>query len=190
VSSDENNLTVIDLGRMDYASALGVQLRAVERVKAGRDDPARPEFLLLVEHDPPVITVGRSGGAAHVLQTREALAARGIELHESSRGGDVTYHGPGQLVVYPVIDLARHGRDVHRYLRDLEEVVIRLLAGRGLQGRRDPEYTGVWIGREKVCAIGVAITRWVTYHGLALNVTADLVDEGFERLSRAAGALA
>jgi len=174
VSSDEHNLTVIDLGRMDYASALGVQLRAVEWVKAGRDGPAPPEFLLLVEHDPPVITVGRSGGAANVLQTREALAARGIELKESSRGGDVTCHGPGQLVAYPVIDLARHGRDVHRYLRDLEEVVIRLLARYGLEGRRDADYTGVWIGREKVCAIGVAITRWVTYHGLALNVAADL----------------
>ena len=174
MSSDEHNLTVIDLGRMDYASALGVQLRAVEWVKAGRDGPAPPEFLLLVEHDPPVITVGRSGGAANVLQTREALAARGIELKESSRGGDVTCHGPGQLVAYPVIDLARHGRDVHRYLRDLEEVVIRLLARYGLEGRRDADYTGVWIGREKVCAIGVAITRWVTYHGLALNVAADL----------------
>jgi len=174
VTSDEHNLTVIDLGRMDYASALGVQLRAVEWVKAGRETPARPEFLLLVEHDPPVITVGRGGDQQNIRHSRDALGAQGVELHESSRGGDVTYHGPGQLVVYPIIDLAQHGRDVHRYLRDLEETVIRLLGRYDLDGRRDPDYTGVWIGREKVCAIGVAITRWVTYHGVALNVTTDL----------------
>ena len=159
---------------MAYAPALERQLRAVERVKATRDGPRAEEFLLLVEHDPPVVTIGRGGGSENVLLSREALAARGVELHESSRGGDVTYHGPGQMVAYPVIDLARHGRDVHRYLRDLEQVVMALLARYGIEGRRDPKYTGVWVGDEKVCAIGVAITRWVTYHGLALNVATDL----------------
>lgn len=174
VPSQQRTLTVVDLGRMPYAPALEVQLRAVERVKATRDDPRPCEFLLLVEHAPAVITVGRGGGRKNVLASAESLAARGIELHESSRGGDVTYHGPGQLVAYPVIDLAAHGRDIHRYLRGLESVVLDLLGGYGLEGRRDEAYTGVWVGDEKVCAIGVAVTRWVTYHGLALNVSTDL----------------
>ena len=169
-----SSLTVVRLGRIAYAAALEHQLRAVERVKTTRDQARPEEFLLLVEHDPPVVTIGRSGGSGNVLLPREALAARGVELHESSRGGDVTYHGPGQMVAYPVIDLALHGRDVHRYLRDLEQVVMALLARHGIEGRRDAKYTGVWVGDEKVCAIGVAITRWVTYHGLALNVSTDL----------------
>ena len=118
-----SSLTVVRLGRLAYAPALELQLRAVDRVKATRDTAQPAEFLLLVEHEPPVVTVGRGGSGANVLVSREALAARGVELHESSRGGDVTYHGPGQLVAYPVIDLARHGRDVHRYLRDLEQAV-------------------------------------------------------------------
>lgn len=172
--SPASSLTVVRLGRLAYAAALELQLRAVDRVKATRDTLQPAEFLLLVEHDPPVVTVGRGGSGANVLLSREALAARGVELHESSRGGDVTYHGPGQIVAYPVIDLARHGRDVHRYLRDLEQVVLALLARYGLAGRRDEKYTGVWVGDEKVCAIGVAVTRWITYHGLALNVTTDL----------------
>ena len=173
--SHKPRLTVVNLGRMPYARALDVQLRAVECVKARRDHPdGPPEFLLLVEHDPPVITVGRGGGADNVLASADQLAARGVELHQSSRGGDVTYHGPGQLVAYPVVDLKRHGRDVHRYLRDLESAVIALLARYDIHARRDDQFTGVWVGNEKVCAIGVAITRWVTYHGLALNVATEL----------------
>ena len=159
---------------MSYARALEVQQRAVERVRAARESADPREFLLLVEHEPPVITVGRGGEAANVLASAERLAARGIELHQASRGGDVTYHGPGQLVAYPVVDLARHGRDVKRYLRDLEQAVIDLLADYGLAASRDSQYTGVWVGREKICAIGVAVTRWVTYHGLALNVSTKL----------------
>jgi lipoate-protein ligase B len=173
-ASQSGTLTLVRLGRLAYEPALQAQLAAVERVKTAREGSAAEEFLLLVEHDPPVLTIGRGGGADNLLASREALAARGFELYESSRGGDVTYHGPGQLVAYPVIDLNRHGRDVHRYLRDIEQVVIDLLQHYGIDGRRDPEYTGVWVGQEKVCAIGVAITRWVTYHGLALNVTTDL----------------
>jgi len=169
-----NILKVVRLGRMNYSAALEIQMRAVERVKASREAGATTEFLFLVEHDPPVITVGRGGEAKNVLASAERLAALGVELHEASRGGDVTYHGPGQIVAYPVIDLAARGRDIHAYLRNLEEAVIRVLAGYGLAGERDAKYTGVWVGREKICAIGVAITRWVTYHGLALNVSTAL----------------
>jgi len=170
-----HNLTVVRLRRMSYSAALEVQLRAVDRVRFGRQGDGRPvEYLLLVEHDPPVITLGRGSDRENVLASADRLAEMGIELHESSRGGDVTYHGPGQLVAYPVLDLNLHGRDVHRYLRDIEQTVLRLLARYEIEGRRDREYTGVWVGHEKVCAIGVAITRWVTYHGLALNVAATL----------------
>jgi len=160
---------------MAYSAALEVQLRAVDRVRSGRESDGRPaEYLLLVEHDPPVITMGRGSDRKNLLASAERLAELGIELHESSRGGDVTYHGPGQLVAYPVLDLRRHGRDVHRYLRDIEQTVLGLLARYEIEGRRDREYTGVWVGEEKVCAVGVAITRWVTYHGLALNVATEL----------------
>jgi len=169
-----DNLAVVRLGRMAYGPALDTQRRAVERVRRGREDGRHVEYLLLVEHDPPVITLGRSGKDEHLLATPERLAALGIEYYESSRGGDVTYHGPGQLVAYPVLALNRHGRDVHRYLRDVEQTVLGLLGGLGLDGRRDERYTGVWVGNDKVCAIGVAITRWVSYHGLALNVSTDL----------------
>ena len=171
---NDARLTVVPLGRMAYGPALEVQLRMVERVKAGRDAAPGDEFLLLVEHDPPVITIGRGGDGTNLVASREQLSARGFDVHASSRGGDVTYHGPGQLVAYPVIDLARHGRDVHRYLRDLEQAVLNLLARYGIEAGRNERYTGAWVGHEKVCAIGVAITRWVTYHGLALNVNADL----------------
>lgn len=170
----DNNLTVVRLGRMAYGPALEVQLRAVERVRQGRDEDRCDEYLLLVEHDPPVITLGRGGSRDNLLATPERLAAMGVEFHESSRGGDVTYHGPGQLVAYPVLDLNRHDRDVHRYLRDVEQTVLGLLTRYGVEGRRDEQYTGVWVGNDKVCAIGVAITRWVSYHGLALNVSTDL----------------
>ena len=169
-----NILNVVRLGRMSYARVLELQLRAVERVKNSREAGATEEFLFLVEHEPPVITVGRGGDADHVLASADRLAALGVELHQSSRGGDVTYHGPGQIVAYPVIDLAARGRDIHAYLRNLEEAVIRTLAGYGLAAARAEKFTGVWIGREKICAIGVAVTRWVTYHGLALNVSTAL----------------
>jgi len=174
MSRHEDKLAVVHLGRMSYTRALEIQKRAVDKVLATRRSEPPREWLLLVEHDPPVITVGRGAGDGHVTVSRERLAQLGVELHETSRGGDVTWHGPGQLVAYPILDLMRHGRDVHGYLRRLERTVIDLLAEYDLTGSRDSQYTGVWVGREKICAIGVAITRWVTYHGLALNVSADL----------------
>jgi lipoyl(octanoyl) transferase len=130
-------------------------------------------MLLLLEH-PPVITLGRGADPAHVIASPEELARRGIPLHETDRGGDVTLHAPGQLVGYPILDLRARGRDVHRYLRDLEEVLIRALSSWGLEAGRVPGATGVWKGNDKVAAIGVAVKRWVTCHGFALNADVDL----------------
>ena len=164
-------LVTLDLGRAAYEPVLRLQERLCEEVKAA---PQEWAYLILVEHDPPVITLGRGADAAHVTASRERLAREGVEVHESGRGGDVTYHGPGQLVAYPIIRLDLHGRDVHRYLRDLEEVLIRVLARFGVEGTRAEGMTGVWVGAEKVAAIGVAIRRWVTWHGVAINVDTNL----------------
>lgn len=162
-------LHVLDLGRAAYAPTLALQMRLVAGLRAP-SERENEAWLLLVEHDPPVLTMGRRAEEEHVLVSRERLAHLGIELHEVSRGGDVTYHGPGQLVAYLILRLDRHGRDVHLFMRNLEESVIRVLARYGVEGGRVEGLTGVWVGREKVAAAGVAITRWVTYHGIALNV--------------------
>jgi len=164
-------LTYLDIGREAYEPALRLQKRLVQRVKAAPEERA---YLVLVEHFPAVITLGRSTRGAPIVASRDRLRAEGIEVRESNRGGDVTYHGPGQVVGYPILRLDLHGRDVHRYLRDLEEVLIRLLARFGVEGRRAAGLTGVWVGGEKVAAIGVAVTRWVSYHGFALNVSTNL----------------
>ena len=164
-------LAVRRLGRLPYAEALALQRSLVEDRRAGRI----PDTLLLVEH-PHVLTLGvrGDGGRSHILATDETLAARGIEVHETGRGGDITYHGPGQLVGYPIIDLNPDRRDVHRYVRDLETVLIRTAADYGITAGRIDGLTGVWVGNEKLAAIGVRIARWITSHGFALNVTTDL----------------
>jgi len=156
---------------MPYADALALQRSLVEDRRAGRID----DTLLLVEH-PHVLTLGvrGDGGRSHILVTPEALASRGVEVHETGRGGDVTYHGPGQIVGYPIIDLKPDRCDVHRYVRDLEEVLIRTAAGYGVVGERVEGLTGVWVGREKLAAIGVRIARWITSHGFAVNVSTNL----------------
>ncbi|HHH75878.1 MAG TPA: lipoyl(octanoyl) transferase LipB [Phycisphaerae bacterium] len=164
-------LIYTNLGRMPYAQVLKMQLGLVEKVKACPEGPA---YMLLVEHDPPVITRGRRGGDENILASTELLKAKGIELHDTARGGDVTYHGPGQLVGYPIIRVDRKGRSVHGYIRDLEEVLIQLLARFDIKAKRVEGFTGVWVGEEKIAAIGVAVSRWVTYHGFALNVCPDL----------------
>jgi lipoate-protein ligase B len=164
-------LTYLDLGRRAYAPTLQLQRVLLRRVLAADEERAS---LVLVEHDPPVITLGRRASDAHVLAAPQRLAAEGIELHHTGRGGDVTYHGPGQLVAYPILRVDRHGRDVHRYIRDLEEVIIRVLAAFDVEGRRLTGLTGVWVGEAKVAAIGVAVKRWVSYHGVALNVCPNL----------------
>lgn len=165
-------LRVFRPGRVPYDSALEAQVACVERLKTGEE---RPEtgFLLLLTH-PPVITVGRSGEESNILVSEERLRREGVALRHVSRGGDVTYHGPGQIVGYPILRLDGPDRDVHAYLRRLEQVIMDALAGFGIESGRRPGFTGVWVAEEKIAAIGVAITRWVTYHGFALNVDPDL----------------
>ena len=159
------------LGLIPYADALALQRELVEERRAGRIG----DLLLLVEH-PHVLTLGvrGDGGRSHILASAEALAERSVEVHETGRGGDITYHGPGQLVGYPIIDLKPDRCDVHRYVRDLEEVLIRVAADYNLEAGRVPGLTGVWVGDRKLAAIGVRIARWVTSHGFALNVATDL----------------
>lgn len=176
-------MAVTDLGRLAYGPAYDEQVRAWERVAAMRGTPGAPVGeILLVEHD-PVITVSRRPTAAgHVLATAEALASHGVTVHETDRGGDVTYHGPGQLVAYPILDLNRLGLGLHDYMRLLEGAVIRTIGAFGLAGFRDSAATGVWVksradgvGKDaKICAMGVRVRRWITMHGLALNVTTNL----------------
>lgn len=160
----------IDLGRMAYGPAWGVQRELADQVTAGR----RPDTLLLVEHD-PVLTLGASFHTENLIYPEAFYKARGIALERTDRGGDVTYHGPDQLVAYPIFDLSRHGKDLHLWMRTLEEAVIRALASWGLEGSRNPPHTGVWLGDRKVCAIGVKVKRWVSTHGVALNCNNDLL---------------
>ena len=163
-------LHVRRLGLVPYAEGLELQRALVEDRKAGRI----PDTLLLLQH-PHVVTVGvKKDGRSHIIATPEQLSARGVEVFETGRGGDVTYHGPGQLVGYPIVDLNPDRRDVHRYVRDLEEVMIRVCAGYGLTADRIKGFSGAWIGDEKIGAIGVRISRWVTSHGFAFNVTTDV----------------
>ncbi|MDQ8145944.1 MAG: lipoyl(octanoyl) transferase LipB [Gemmatimonadota bacterium] len=161
---------VLDLGLRDYAEALSFQRDLAAARLAGR---VAHDVLLLVEH-PPVITLGRSSKAAHLLASPEALASRGVALHEVERGGDVTFHGPGQLVGYPIVDLTGHKQDLHWYLRQVEEVLIQAVWTLGLHAERNPGKTGVWTGGRKLASIGVHARQWVTWHGFALNVTTDL----------------
>jgi lipoyl(octanoyl) transferase len=167
-----NSLRVCEatwLGQVGYSEGLALQEQAVEQLRSGKGD----EQLLLLEH-PHVFTLGRGADRANVLADQAQLQSSSIEVHETGRGGDVTYHGPGQLVGYPIIDLKPDRCDVHRYVRDLEEVLIRTIADFGIAGTPITGLTGVWVGNEKIAAIGVRIARWITSHGFALNVTTDL----------------
>ncbi len=181
---------VRDLGRLPYRDAWRVQLEVHAAVAEGRERPT----LLLVEH-PPVLTFGRKGGREHLLVSEDEARARGFELFDVERGGDVTYHGPGQLVGYPILPV---GRRVREYLRSLETVMVRTFAAFGLDTTGSPGYAGVWLGDEKLVAIGVAIKRNVSFHGFAMNVHTDLArfgaivpcglsDKGVTSLSRALG---
>ena len=158
-----------DLGRVGYAEASELQRRLVERRKRGEI----PDQLLILEH-PHVVTMGRNGSLANVLASPEVMARAGIEFHHTDRGGDVTYHGPGQVIGYPIFDLREWKRDVAAYVRAIEQAIIGALEEFGIAARRELGATGVWTDRGKVAAIGVHISRWVTSHGLALNVTTDL----------------
>jgi len=188
-------LQVRRLGTVSYPDALAMQRALVEERRADRVG----DLLLLLQH-PPVITVGvkGDGGRANVVATPERLAELGIAVEETGRGGDVTYHGPGQIVGYPIVDLRPDRQDVHRYVRDLEEVMIRTCADYGLEASRIQGLTGAWIAAEKIGAIGVRISRWITSHGFAFNVSTRLdhfqlivpcgiADRGVTSLEQAAG---
>ena len=166
-----NPLEVRRLGLIRYGDALSMQRELVEERRAGRV----PDLLLLLQH-PAVITLGvkGDGGRSNIVANETRLAELGIEVHETGRGGDVTYHGPGQLVGYPILDLRPDRCDVHRYVRDLEEVMIRVCADYSLRACRIKGLTGAWIGAEKIGAIGVRISRWITSHGFAFNVGPEL----------------
>lgn len=188
-------LEVRRLGIVPYGEALALQRSLVEQRRAG----AIPDLLLLLQH-PPVITLGvkGDGGRGNITATSAQLAQLGVEVHEAGRGGDVTYHGPGQIVGYPILDLRPDRCDVHRYVRDLEEVMIRVCADYGVTAGRIKGLTGAWVGAEKIGAIGVRISRWITSHGFAFNVDTNLghfqlivpcgiSDRGVTSLAKAAG---
>ena len=174
-----SRLHVLSLGTLPYADALDLQRRLARARIAGE---IADDVLMLVEH-PPVVTLGRSSKAHHLVASAEALAARGVELHEVERGGDVTFHGPGQLVGYGIVDLKRHRQDLHWYLRQVEAALIDALGVLGVQAGRSAGFTGVWTGdaesagetpRRKLASIGVHARDWVTWHGFALNVSTAL----------------
>lgn len=168
--SADRELWVVRLGRMGYEECLELQ-REVARQRITGAIPQ--DVLLLVEH-PPVVTLGRSSKQKNLMSSPEFLRSRGVELFEVERGGDVTFHGPGQLVGYPVFDLKRHKQDLHWYLRSVEEAIIRIIGEYGIPGERSTGYTGVWTRGRKIASIGVHARDWVTWHGFALNVTTDL----------------
>lgn len=188
----EPNVEVLDLGRLGYLPAWDRQREVAEGVVAGG-----PDTLILVEHD-PVLTLGANFHTENLLHPEAWYRERGIEIIPTDRGGDVTYHGPGQLVIYPIFALDRHGRDLHAWIRRLEAAIIGAAASFGLEGRRFPPHTGVWVGDRKLAAIGIKVRKWVNLHGIAMNVENDLAifdefvpcgiqDYGVTSLSQEAG---
>ena len=165
------DIKVVKLGRLEYGKALGIQEKLLALRQAGKIG----DIMLLVEH-PPVLTVGRRGEYSNILLPTDELKAAGVEIFDVNRGGDVTYHGPGQIVGYPIMDLNDYGRDIKDYVGKIEEIFIRLLKeDYDITARRDEKkYTGVWVGNSKITAIGIAVKRWVTMHGFAFNVNTDL----------------
>ena len=161
--------TVHWLGLIEYEKAYQIQTRLLEERLAGRI----PDALLLLEHK-PVITLGKSGKVENILVSQEELAKLGVSLVFIDRGGDATYHGPGQLVGYPIMDLRERGKDAHVYLRSLEEVLIRTIRDFGVESGRDPSHAGVWVDNQEIAAIGLSLRKWITMHGFALNVNTDL----------------
>ena len=165
----EQTLKIIDWGPSAYTQSVNDQIDLVNAKKA---DPSSPDLLIFTEHS-PVFTIGsRTGAESHLLWDQKTLKDRGIEVHKTNRGGDITYHGPGQLIIYPILSL--HKRDLADYLRKLEIVIIRVLQSFEIDAGTREGKTGIWIEDRKICAIGVAVKSWITYHGLALNINPDL----------------
>lgn len=162
-------LNLLQLGRVPYAEGI----RAMNAVVAARKAQQIADTLILLEH-PPVLTLGRNSTRSNILASDDLLASRGVEIHEINRGGDVTYHGPGQLVGYPILDLRKYGQDLHLYLRAIEEALIESLHASGIASGRREGLTGVWVGPRKIASIGVGVRHWISMHGFALNVLGDL----------------
>jgi lipoyl(octanoyl) transferase len=173
-TADRLPLEVRRLGLVPYGDGVAMQKTLVEERRAG----SIPDLLLLLQH-PPVITLGvRGGSRAHIVASAWDLEKLGVEVHETGRGGDVTYHGPGQVVGYPIVDLRPDRCDVHRYVRDIEEVMIRACEDYGIKADRISGLSGAWVGAKKIGAVGVRISRWITSHGFAFNVNTDLSQFG------------
>ncbi len=166
---NEKRCQVIQIGRIEYNNAYSIQKELVAKRISGQI----PDTLILLEHE-PVITVGRGGSLSNVIISEDERLKEKIALFKINRGGDVTYHGPGQLVGYPILDLNGYGRDIHKFLRLLEEVIIKVLAGYGLKALRLRGLTGVWVGRKKIASIGVGVRKWISFHGFGLNVAPDM----------------
>ncbi len=162
-------LLVCNIGRSRYADAWKLQQELFNTRRENRV----PDILLLTEHE-HVYTFGKSSDKNHLLANEDELQKKNIDVLDVDRGGDITYHGPGQLVGYPILSLDERYHDIHRYLRDIEEVIIRTLSDFDIHGKRHPDFTGVWVDDEKIAAIGVKVSRWITMHGFALNVNTDL----------------
>ena len=163
------NVYHLNLGITDYKEVWDLQ----KKIHLYKQKNVFDDVIITVQHN-PVYTLGKTGSRDHILINNEEMKRLGVTYYEIDRGGDITYHGPGQLVVYPVFDLNNHYKDTHRFLRDLEETVILTLKDYGIEAGRIEEYTGVWTGGEKICAIGIKASRWITMHGLAFNVNNDL----------------
>jgi lipoate-protein ligase B len=157
---------IYQLGLIEYGEAYLLQRRLLQQ----KLDGEIPDSLLLLEH-PPTFTIGKSGRIENILISKEELSKEGISLFFVDRGGDVTYHGPGQFVAYPILDLRNRGRDVHKYVRDLEEIILRTLSSFSINGCRDPNHAGVWVNNEEVASIGLSLKRWTSMHGFAINVS-------------------
>ncbi|KZL89259.1 lipoyl(octanoyl) transferase LipB [Clostridium magnum] len=163
-------LSVYKLGRIEYTKALKLQKMLLKL----RQQQKIVDILLVLEH-PSVLTLGRNANQSNILVAKDILQARGIDIHETNRGGDVTYHGPGQIIGYPIIDLNNHGKDVHNFIWNIEEVFVRLLKEQyNIDTKRFSEHKGVWVGNNKITALGFSVKRWVTMHGFTFNVNTDL----------------
>ncbi len=165
-----NKIKVLNLGLVDYTDALSLQKEFVQSIRQNKGS----NILILMEH-PPVITVGRNGKRDNIFASDKILKEKNIKIYEIARGGDVTLHCPGQLIGYPIIDLSQNGKDIHRYIRNLEEVILLLLKDYRIEGKRVDGYTGVWVGSKKIASIGIGIKHWITYHGFALNINPDML---------------
>jgi len=164
-----NEFKILSLGLTDYKKALNIQLDLLDK----RKNNLIPDTLILLEH-PPTITIGRGGDLKNLLVSQSYLKDRGIYFEQISRGGDITFHGPGQIVAYPIMDLNSLGRDIHKYLRSLEYLIIDMLKNYGIKATGLKDVTGVWANEKKIASIGIGVKRWITYHGFAININNDL----------------